>query len=226
MVPYPRPGRLALDRTRDTEMAAVPRGSDAAAVLDGGSLACLTHTLVRRGETPDKRRSGFIAPPTVPQDNSSPSSSSLPSAPGTSRCAATANPGWPCIPPAADRDLPAGHVLGKWHSRMVSTGPSRSRPDGSRTGKAGGAPGAHRQSALRVFPPTAAGAHTRPSTAIPAGEQAHGGWSHSTPTLLVRPGQGTCGTEPEVRSGSVGPHREGTAGGRGGRFPLRPPCGP
>lgn len=52
--------RLARDRSGDTGLAAVPRGADAAATVEGGSLAYLTHVLVKDGETPQERRSEFV----------------------------------------------------------------------------------------------------------------------------------------------------------------------
>lgn len=53
--------RLALDRAKDTGVAAVPRGADAPTVLGAGSLAYLTHVLVTDTDTSEKRRSEFIA---------------------------------------------------------------------------------------------------------------------------------------------------------------------
>ncbi|MFI5795971.1 methyltransferase, FxLD system [Streptomyces sp. NPDC051677] len=53
--------RLALERAKDTGIAAVPRGADAPAVLGDGSLAYLTHVLVNDADTSEERRSEFIA---------------------------------------------------------------------------------------------------------------------------------------------------------------------
>lgn len=52
--------RLALDRAKDTGIAAVPRGDGAAAVLGDASLAYLTHVLVNDADNAEERRSEFI----------------------------------------------------------------------------------------------------------------------------------------------------------------------
>ena len=53
--------RLALDRAKDTGIAAVPRGDGAATMIGGGSLAYLTHVLVNDADPSEERRSEFIA---------------------------------------------------------------------------------------------------------------------------------------------------------------------
>ncbi|MER6367259.1 hypothetical protein ABT255_02580 [Streptomyces mirabilis] len=52
--------RLAVNGERDGVPAAVSRGADAAALVSEGSLAYLTHILVKDGDTPAERRSEFV----------------------------------------------------------------------------------------------------------------------------------------------------------------------
>ncbi|MFF9785040.1 methyltransferase, FxLD system [Streptomyces nigrescens] len=118
--------RLALDRSRDTGLAAVPRGADAAAVVEDGSLAYLTHVLVRDGESPKERRSEFIVHAFGPVG-----------ARLAERMAACVRSwdqhvrgtGYPqmTVHPAGtpDHELPTGHILDKTSSRLVFQWPGR-----------------------------------------------------------------------------------------------------
>ncbi|MFF3851448.1 methyltransferase, FxLD system [Streptomyces sp. NPDC002328] len=114
--------RLARNIERDSGITALPKGSDAAAITADGSLAYLTHILVQDGPTPDQRRSEFLA------------HGFGPSGPALADQLAAAVRRWDIrerahgypeleVHPAGtpDAELPAGHVLGKTHSRLVWT---------------------------------------------------------------------------------------------------------
>lgn len=114
--------RLARNRERDSGITALPKGSDAAAITADGSLAYLTHILVQDGPTPDQRRSEFLA------------HGFGPSGPALAEQLAAAVRRWDIrerahgypeleVHPAGtpDAELPAGHELGKTHSRLVWT---------------------------------------------------------------------------------------------------------
>ncbi|MCX4825779.1 methyltransferase, FxLD system [Streptomyces sp. NBC_01142] len=119
--------RLALDREKDTGLAAVPRGADAAAVLGDASMAYLTHVPVQAGETPAERRAEFVAHAFGEQ--ASALAEQLTSAVRSWDRHARGR-GYPklAVYPAgtADDELPAGHVLDKRHTRLVFTWPDTS----------------------------------------------------------------------------------------------------
>ncbi|MFF7644062.1 methyltransferase, FxLD system [Streptomyces canus] len=117
--------RLAMDGERDGGLAAVPRGADAAALVSEGSLAYLTHVLVKDGDTPAERLSEFIVHAFGPAGE------------GLAQRMAARVRDWDCtvrgagyphvtVHPAgtADQDLPAGHVLDKADSRLVFRWPA------------------------------------------------------------------------------------------------------
>ncbi|MEV6566702.1 methyltransferase, FxLD system [Streptomyces kronopolitis] len=122
--------RLALDRSRDTGLAAVPRGADAAATVGDGSLAYLTHVLVRDGVTSEERRSEFVV------HAFGPAAAML-----AERMAACVRAwdrhvrgsGYPqmSVHPAGtpDHDLPTGHLLDKVSSRLVFQWPGHERTE-------------------------------------------------------------------------------------------------
>ncbi|MGW2404099.1 methyltransferase, FxLD system [Streptomyces sp. NPDC001739] len=118
--------RLAHDDSRDTGLAVVPRGADAAATVADGSLAYLTHVLVKDGETPEERRSEFVV------------HSFGPSGPALSERIATRIRAWDqhvrrsgyprmTVHPAGtpDHELPTGDVLNKTSSRLVFQWPGQ-----------------------------------------------------------------------------------------------------
>ncbi|MFM9540149.1 methyltransferase, FxLD system [Streptomyces turgidiscabies] len=117
--------RLAVDGERDGGLASVPRGADAAAMVGEGSLAYLTHVLVKDGDTPAERRSEFIvhAFGPVAEDLAGQMAARVRAWDSTVRAA-----GYPHLtvhpPGTADRDLPEGHVLDKAESRLVFHWPS------------------------------------------------------------------------------------------------------
>lgn len=123
------PAFCRLAGTRDTALAALPRGADAAATVADGSLAYLTHVLVKDGETPEERRSEFIVHAVGPAG-----------AELAERMAACVRSwdqhvrgtGYPqmTVHPAGtpDHELPAGHVLDKTSSRLVFQWPGSQRP--------------------------------------------------------------------------------------------------
>ncbi|GLW18048.1 hypothetical protein Stsp01_47910 [Streptomyces sp. NBRC 13847] len=122
--------RLALDRSRDTGLAAVPRGADAAATVEDGSLAYLTHVLVQDGETAEERRSEFVV------HAFGPAGASL-----AERMAACVRAwdrqvrgsGYPqlTVHPAGtpDHALPTGHLLDKACSRLVFRWPGHEQAE-------------------------------------------------------------------------------------------------
>ncbi|MGX1851120.1 methyltransferase, FxLD system [Streptomyces sp. NPDC055299] len=113
----------------DTALAALPRGADAAATVADGSLAYLTHVLVKDGETPEERRSEFIV------HAAGPAGAEL-----AERMAACVRSwdqhvrgtGYPqmTVHPAGtpDHELPTGHILDKTSSRLVFQWPGQ-HPD-------------------------------------------------------------------------------------------------
>ncbi|MEU3991760.1 methyltransferase, FxLD system [Streptomyces platensis] len=110
----------------DTVLAALPRGADAAATVADGSLAYLTHVLVKDGETPEERRSEFIVHAVGPAG-----------AELAERMAACVRSwdqhvrgtGYPqmTVHPAGtpDHELPTGHILDKTSSRLVFQWPGQ-----------------------------------------------------------------------------------------------------
>ncbi|WP_019070745.1 methyltransferase, FxLD system [Streptomyces hokutonensis] len=114
--------RLALDRARDTAIAAVPRGADAAAVLGGGSLAYLTHTPVTGTASSDEGRAEFIAHAYGPDGTRLAEQLAAAVRSWDQQLRGTGYPELAVFPAGtADRELPAGHVLDKPHSRLVFT---------------------------------------------------------------------------------------------------------
>ncbi|MEW1751908.1 NUDIX domain-containing protein [Streptomyces angustmyceticus] len=120
------PGFCRLAGARGTAPAALPRGVDAAATVADGSLAYLTHVLVKDGEAAEERRSEFIVHAVGPAG-----------AALAERMAACVRSwdqhvrgsGYPqmTVHPAGtpDHELPAGHVLDKTSSRLVFPWPGR-----------------------------------------------------------------------------------------------------
>jgi protein-L-isoaspartate(D-aspartate) O-methyltransferase len=114
--------RLALDRARDTAIAAVPLGADAAAVLGGGSLAYLTHTPVTGTASSDKGRAEFIAHAYGPDGTRLAEQLAAAVRSWDQQLRGNGYPELAVFPAGtADRELPAGHVLDKPHSRLVFT---------------------------------------------------------------------------------------------------------
>lgn len=118
--------RLAHDRSRDTGLAAVPRGADAAAIVADGTLAYLTHVLVKDGETPEESCSEFVV------HTFGPAGSAL--ADRMATCVRAwdqhvRGAGYPrmTVHPAGtpDRDLPTAHILDKASSRLVFQWPGQ-----------------------------------------------------------------------------------------------------
>ncbi|MGW7247917.1 methyltransferase, FxLD system [Streptomyces decoyicus] len=113
----------------DTALAALPRGADAAATGTDGSLAYLTHVLIKDGETAEESRSEFIVHAVGPAG-----------AELAERMAACVRSwdqhvrgtGYPqmTVHPAGtpDHELPCGHVLDKTSSRLVFQWPGQ-HPD-------------------------------------------------------------------------------------------------
>ncbi|GES33339.1 methyltransferase, FxLD system [Streptomyces angustmyceticus] len=122
-------GFCRLTGAPDTALADLPRGADAAATVADGSLAYLTHVLVKEGETPEERRSEFIVHAVGPA-----------CAEQAERMAACVRSwdqhvrgtGYPqmTVHPAGtpDHGLPTGHVLDKASSRLVFQWPGSRHP--------------------------------------------------------------------------------------------------
>lgn len=138
--------RLAVDRTNDGGLAAVPNGSDAAAVLSQDSLAYLTHIPVSDGQTAAQRRSEFVVHAVGPGREAL-----------AGRMAdrvrdwdrTVRHTGYPrlTVHPAGtpDRALPAGHVLDKRASRLVFHWPDLHRQHaGTAAAEAVASAGGHR----------------------------------------------------------------------------------
>lgn len=120
------PGFCRLAGARDNALAALPYGADAAATVADGSLAYLTHVLVKDGETPEERRYEFIVHAVGPA-----------CAELAERMAACVRSwdqhvretGYPqmTVHPARtpDHELPTGYVLDKTSSRLVFQWPGQ-----------------------------------------------------------------------------------------------------
>lgn len=117
--------RLAHNRSRDTSTAAVPRGADAATVEDG-SLAYLTHVLIRDGQTPRQRRSEFVVHAFGP---AGPALAERMAACVQAWDRYVRGAGYPrmTVHPAGtpDHALPHGHLLDKACSRLVFQWPDQ-----------------------------------------------------------------------------------------------------
>ncbi|MFE4822158.1 methyltransferase, FxLD system [Streptomyces sp. NPDC056704] len=112
--------RLAVDRERDGGLAAVPHGADAAAILGEGSLAYLTHVLVKDGNSPAERRSEFIVRAFGPAGQGLAELMAARVRAWDSVLRATGYPRLTVHPAdTAERDLPDGHVLSKPNCRLV-----------------------------------------------------------------------------------------------------------
>ncbi|MGW2832657.1 methyltransferase, FxLD system [Streptomyces sp. NPDC001286] len=118
--------RLAVDGKRDGGLAAVPRGADAAALVREGSLAYLTHALVKDGDTPAERRSDFTIHAFGPAGEGL---AEQMAARVRTWDSSVRTAGYPhlTVHPAGttDRDLPDGAVLDKANCRLVFHWPAR-----------------------------------------------------------------------------------------------------
>ncbi|MGY5131922.1 methyltransferase, FxLD system [Streptomyces nigrescens] len=123
------PGFCRLAGARDTALADLPRGADAAATVADGSLAYLTHVLVKDGETPEERRSEFIVHSVGP---AGPSLAEQMAACVRSWDQHVRGTGYPqmTVHPAGtpEHELPTGHILDKTSSRLVFQWPGQ-HPD-------------------------------------------------------------------------------------------------
>ncbi|WEH31971.1 hypothetical protein PZB75_00375 [Streptomyces sp. AM 4-1-1] len=116
--------RLAGNKKKDTGIAAVPRGADAAAVLGDGALAYLTHIPVQEGETPAEHRAEFIAHAFGEQGPALADRLATAVRSWDRHVRGHGYPGLTVHPPStADGELPAGHLLDKHHTRLVFTWP-------------------------------------------------------------------------------------------------------
>ncbi|MGW0947852.1 methyltransferase, FxLD system [Streptomyces sp. NPDC002623] len=112
--------RLAVDGEYDGGPASVPRGADAAALVNEGSLAYLTHVLVQDGDTPAERRSEFIVHAFGPAGEGLAEQMAARVRAWDSTVRAAGYPRLTVYPAGtADRDLLDGHVLDKADSRLV-----------------------------------------------------------------------------------------------------------
>jgi protein-L-isoaspartate(D-aspartate) O-methyltransferase len=117
--------RLAVDRERDGGLAVVSHGADTAAILGEGSLAYLTHLLVKDGNSPAERRSEFIFHAFGPAGEGLAELMVARVRAWDSVVRATGYPRLTVHPAdTAERDLPGGHVLSKPSSRLVFQWPA------------------------------------------------------------------------------------------------------
>ncbi|WP_458248875.1 methyltransferase, FxLD system [Streptomyces sp. MAI_2237] len=112
--------RLAMDGERDDGLAAVPPGADAAALVSEGSLAYLTHVLVKNRNTSAERCSEFIVHAFGPAGEGLAQQMAVRVRDWESTVRAAGYPRLTVHPAGTtDQELSEGHVLDKADSRLV-----------------------------------------------------------------------------------------------------------
>ncbi|WP_435601892.1 methyltransferase, FxLD system [Streptomyces sp. bgisy130] len=120
------PGFCRMAGARDSALAALPYGADTATTVADGSLAYLTHILVKDGETPEERRSEFIIHAVGPARDELAERMAACVQSWDQHVRGNGYPQMTVHPTGTpDHELPTGHVLDKTSSRLVFQWPGQ-----------------------------------------------------------------------------------------------------